>query len=172
MISEFSAAVQVVKVLKDILAAAHELKDSTALTAAVNEVHGKLVIAFESVINSQKDRFAMQERVSELEKEIAAIKDWKEECERYTLTEIGKGVFAFVVKPDCQNGEPSHKLCCACFGKRQKGYLQFFRHDGLGDHFKCDLCHAEILCVSHNYLRSVRNEGDGDYNPLDPDDVS
>jgi hypothetical protein len=83
MIPEFSAAVQSVKVLKDVLAAAHELKDSTALTAAVNEVHGKLVIAYENVINSQEKRLAAQQQITELEQKIAAIMNWKQEAERY-----------------------------------------------------------------------------------------
>jgi hypothetical protein len=100
MIPEFTAAVQSVKVLKDILTAAHELKDSTALIAAVNDVHGKLVIAYENVINSQEKRLAAQQRITELEQEIAAIMNWKQEAERYSLTEIGTGVFAFVVKPE------------------------------------------------------------------------
>jgi len=145
MISEFSAAVQTVKVLKDILASAHELKDSTTLIAAVNEVQNKLTIAYESVINSQEDRLSLQQRVSELEKELAKIMDWRQEAERYALTEVGPGVIAFVVKPDRRNGEPTHKLCSACFSKSKKGYLQKTSVDGRGTHYKCDCCGSEIL---------------------------
>ena len=151
---EFSAAIQSVKVLGDILKAAQELKDSTALVAAVNEVHNKLSVAYESVINSQQSRSALQERVAELEKELNEIKDWKAEIERYQLTEFGHGVFAFTVKPGMENNEPPHKLCAACLQKRQKGYLQFSGRDGYGDHFRCSMCGTELIEYSHGYLSS------------------
>lgn len=170
MISEFSAAVQSVKVLKEVLTAAHELKDSTALIAAVNEVHGKLVIAYENVINSQEQRLAAQQRITELEKEIAEIMNWKQEAERYALTEIGTGVFAFVVKPDRQNGDPAHKLCTACFEKRQKGYLNLSNKDGSGTYYKCNVCGSEVRCFNHEFLQDYEPENyRSDYNPLDPE---
>lgn len=146
---EFSAAVQSVKVLGDILKSAHELKDSTALVAAVNEVHNKLSIAYESVINSQEKRLALQERITELEKELDEIKDWKAEAQRYKLAEIASGVFAFVTKPGMENGEPAHKLCTVCHGKRQKGYLQRTSFNTCGTSYKCSNCGAEIL--DHSY---------------------
>ncbi|SNB46261.1 hypothetical protein [Geobacter sp. DSM 9736] len=170
MISEFSAAVQSVKALKEVLTAAHELKDSTALIAAVNEVHGKLVIAYENVINSQEQRLSAQQKISELEKEITEIMNWKQETERYALAEIGKGVFAFVVKTDRQNGEPSHKLCTACFEKRQKGYLNLSCKDGRGTFYKCNVCGSEICCFAQDYLQDLGPSVHRyDYNPLDPE---
>lgn len=142
---EFSAAVQSVKVLGDILKAAHELKDSTALVSAVNDVHNKLSVAYESFINSQQHRSALQNRLTELEKELEEIKEWHADAENYQLTELCSGVFAFVTKPGLESKYPPHKICTACHSKRQKGYLQRTAFDGRGTLYKCDRCGLEIL---------------------------
>lgn len=142
---EFSAAIQSVKVLGDILKSAHELKDSTALISAVNEVQGKLTVAYEAVCNSLEKRRSLEQHTAELEKELNEIKDWKAEAERYRLTEICSGVFAFAIKLGMENGEPPHNICAACHSKRQKGYLQRTKFDGNGMHYKCDRCGSEIL---------------------------
>ncbi len=148
---EFSAAIQSVKLLGDILKSAHELKDSTALITAVNEVQGKLTVAYEAVCNALEKRRAQENRITELENELKEIKDWKAEAEKYQLTEICTGVFAFATKPGMENGEPPHKLCTACFCKRQKGYLQQSGVDGRGTHYKCNICDKEILDHSHKF---------------------
>lgn len=121
---EFAAAIQSVKVLGDILKSAHELKDSTALIVAVNEVQGKLTVAYEAVCNSQEKRLALQQKTTDLEKELNEIKDWNAEAGRYRLTEICEGVLVFTVKPGMEKNEPAHMLCTACHTKKQKGYLQ------------------------------------------------
>lgn len=152
---EFSAAIQSVKVLGDILKAAHELKDSTALVAAVNEVQGKLTVAYEAVCNSLEKRHALERRTAELEKELKDIKDWETEADRYGLTEICTGVFAFTTKPGMENSEPPHKICAACHSKRQKGYLQLNGTDGRGSHYKCSLCGVVIIDYSHKLPQQV-----------------
>jgi len=152
MVAEFNAALPSVKILGEIVKAAHELKDSAALAAAVNEVHGKLSIAYESVCNSQEKRLALQQLTIELEQEIASILDWKHEAERYMLTKIGQGVVAFTVKPGFENGEPAHKLCTACYGKRLKGYLQLSNRDGKGIYYKCNVCGTEVCCFDERFI--------------------
>jgi hypothetical protein len=142
---EFSAAIQSVKVLGDILKSAHELKDSTALIAAVNEVQCKLAVAYEAVCNALEKRRALEQQAADLEKELNEIKDWKADAEKYQLTEICSGVFAFATKPGMENGEPPHKICAACYGKRQKSYLQLDGADGRGTHYKCCLCGTVII---------------------------
>jgi hypothetical protein len=87
---------------------------------------------------------SLTNRVSELEKEIVELKNWNHEAERYQLTALCTDITVFALKPGMENDEPPHKLCTACFGKRQKGYLQFGGVIGSGAIYKCNLCEQII----------------------------
>lgn len=149
MIAEFSAALSSVKVLGEILKATKDLKDSTELTAAVSEVYNKLHEAILKSIAGLEKVDSLKTRISELEKEITDLKDWDNEAKRYALTEICTGVVNFTIKKGHENGEPFHRLCANCFGKRQKGYLQQLEMTYDGTPYKCSSCDKEIIDYTH-----------------------
>lgn len=152
MYAEINAAVQSAKVLFEVVKANKELTEFNELNAAVGDLNAKLVSVTTVTLAGQEKQAALTERVRDLEKELMKLKNWEREAKRYQLTEFGPRVFAFSMKPEKEKGDPFHILCTACFQKRQKGYLQFLKQDGYGDHFKCDLCSNEIVSVSHDYL--------------------
>jgi hypothetical protein len=149
MISEITAAVQGAKALGDILKATHELKDSNTLVAAVSDHYAKLIVAQTAVMASHEKQLTLTNRVSDLEKKIVELEDWNREAERYKLTELCTDVVAFTLKPGMENGEPPHKLCTACFGKRQKGYLNRTNMNVAGTFYTCNLCNKEIIDRVH-----------------------
>ena len=169
MYAEINAAVQSAKALFEIVKANKGLAEYNEIVAAVSEVNTKLMSATGVALASQEKQMSLSNRVSELEKEIAELKNWNSEAERYQLSETGTKVYAFILKAGMEKTEPPHKLCTACFGKKQKGYLQFFKQDGYGDHFKCDLCHNEVTCLSKGYLEdNCRSDALSDYDPYGP----
>lgn len=142
---EIQGAVQAAKAIYEIVKANKALADLDGLNAAVGELNAKLVDATAATLTSQEKQAALSNRVRELEKELMEFKNWDREAERYQLAELCAGVFCFAVKPGMENGEPPHKICAACFNKRQKGYLQRTEFDGRGTRYKCGECGSEIL---------------------------
>ena len=52
---------------------------------AVYEVNAKLLAVQSVALESQEKQAALAQRIGELEKEIAELKDWNREAERYQL---------------------------------------------------------------------------------------
>ena len=148
MISEFSSAIQSVKVLSEILQAAKGLKKSAEIKDAVIELQNRLQSALVKSLAEFEKVDSLKARISDLEKEIAELKDWGNEARRYALTELCPGVVNFTVKEGYENAEPFHRLCASCFGKRQKGYLQRSEMTFDGTHYKCSFCDREFIDYS------------------------
>jgi hypothetical protein len=115
MIAQITGAVQSVKVLNDLVKAARELKNFNELVAAVSEVNTRLMEAQSAALLAQEKQSFLTNRVSELEKEVMDINNWKGETQRYQLAKVGRGAFAYVLKRGMESGEPSHMLCANCF---------------------------------------------------------
>jgi hypothetical protein len=124
MITEFAAAIQSVKALNDLVKAARELKNFNDFVAAISEVNTKLMEAEAVALNALEKQLSLTNRIGELEKEIRELKNWDSEAKRYQLAKVGIGVFAYVLKPGMESGEPSHMLCANCFYEGQKSILQ------------------------------------------------
>jgi hypothetical protein len=150
MYAEINAAVQSAKALFEIVKANKGLAEYNEIVAAVSEVNTKLMGATAVALASQEKQSVLTNRVRDLENELVKLENWNREAERYQLTEVCTGVFNLTVKPGMENGEPQHKLCAACFNKKQKGYLQRSDFNMQGTHYKCDCCGFEILDHSQN----------------------
>jgi hypothetical protein len=145
--------------LKAAGAAATSLKAAFELTKAfvdvkgAVEVQGKVFELQRVILAAQQDAFTAQEpqaallkRIGELEKEIADLEAWDREKERYALTEIASGVFAYKLKPEAQGAEPEHLLCANCFHQHRKSVLQFERRSvGRVEMRVCHACGAELV---------------------------
>lgn len=149
MSGEIGAAIQGMKVIYEIAKANKGLLNYNELVSAVAEVNGKLVEANAVALASQKEQMALSNQVSELEKIIMEMENWKSEAERYQLAELSPDVFVFTLKPGMENGEPPHNLCTACMSKRQKGYLNKTNKNVAGTFYTCSLCNKEIVDRLH-----------------------
>ncbi len=145
MYAEINAAAQSARALFEIVKANKGLTEYNEIVAAVSDVNTKLMSATAVALSSQKEQMSLANRVRDLEQELVELKNWNHDAERYQLTALCGDTTVFSLKPGMENGEPSHKLCTACFGKRQKGYLNQFRFDHNGAHYKCNLCDKELL---------------------------
>jgi U3 small nucleolar ribonucleoprotein component len=90
MANEIVAAVHSARLLMDMVKANETLANVHELVAAVAEVNAKLLSAQTAALLSQEtqamlheEKAALTERIRELEKEVAALKEWKRETERY-----------------------------------------------------------------------------------------
>ena len=103
MIAEIGAAIQSAKALSDLLKAGYELRNANEFAAAINELHAKLAAALSVAAASEESKLALTRHVADLEKENVELKDWNRDAERYQLSEIATGVFAYRVKPGMEH---------------------------------------------------------------------
>lgn len=121
-------------------------------TAAINEVklalQSHILEAQQSLFAAQQAQATSAKQIADLEAQIARLKEWSGERERYELVAIGSGSFAYMEKPGVRSGEPAYWLCASCFDNRKKSILQ--RQGKQGDRerpWACPTCRAAITVV-------------------------
>lgn len=114
-----------------------DINDRVALNAAVIDLQEKILSAQEAAANAK-------ERLRELQETIVRFDKWDETAARYRLTDFGEGTFAYELREDAADGEPSHRLCPNCFESRKRSILQFqFKDASSRDFYKCPQCGGE-----------------------------
>ena len=130
-ISGFKATMDMVKALKDI-------DDRTRRNEIAIELQ-------EKILGAQAAQATLIEHVSELEKEVTAMKAWDADKQRYELKDLWRGFFAFIPKQGMENGEPPHAICANCYQKGFKSYLQSSGHPVVHDRsWDCPACKTKI----------------------------
>ena len=144
MVSEISAAITSVKAALDIVNGLNNLRREADIKSAVADLTSALVDAQREALDAYQQQTTLLDRTRELEEQITIFKKWDTEAERYELSEIGKGVVAFVLKEGGGSSKISHKLCPDCFEQRTKSYLQVeSRSVGRAEVAVCNSCGLE-----------------------------
>jgi hypothetical protein len=148
-ISAIASALSSLKAAKDIAEAMVSLRDTAAFQSKLIEFQGKLIDANNAAFAAQDERTALLERIRELEKQVADLKAWETEKQRYQLQEISPGASAHVLKKEAQGTEPIHWLCANCYNNGKKSILQRGQEDLDGSRripgWDCPTCHAKIF---------------------------
>jgi hypothetical protein len=111
-VSAFKAAMDITKALKDI-------DDRTRRNEAVIELQ-------EKILGAQSAQAALIQQVSDLEKQVTALKAWDADKQRYRLIDMESGALAYAPKEGMENGEPKHHLCASCY---QVGFKSFLKQE-------------------------------------------
>ena len=144
-----AAALSSLKAAKDIAEAMIGLRDAAAFQGKLLEFQSKLIDANNAAFAAQDERSTMLERIRELEKEVAELKAWETEKQRYELKDVGHGVFAYMNKPAVRGEEPPHWLCPTCFENGKKSHLQFSTQiSGGGSVYRCAGCGTAVITNS------------------------
>lgn len=135
-----------IKAVKDITAAMVSIRDTNAFQEKQFELQSAAIDLQASVFAVNEERTALLDRNRELEAEIARLKNWEAEKQRYELCQTSSiGNFAYRTKPEMRGLEPSHYLCASCFTDGKKSVLQ--AKPELRQRlrvFGCPRCHAEV----------------------------
>jgi hypothetical protein len=123
-VSAIAGTVSALKGAVDITKAMIGLRDAQLIQAKVIELNAKILEAQGSAFAANEERSALIEEIRTLKKEVTALKAWEAEKQRYQLSEVAAGVFAYTLKQGMENGEPSHMLCANCYQNGEKGFLQ------------------------------------------------
>lgn len=144
--SAISGLLSSLNAVKDLTQTMIGLRDSQAIQAKLLEFQAELLKANGSALATQQEQFALLETVRELKEELARLKNWEAEKQRYQLTEVGLGAVAYTLKPGMENGEPPHTICANCYNRGQKSFLQpETRFPGRTKHIVCHECGSDLI---------------------------
>jgi hypothetical protein len=123
-VAEIAAAIQSVRASFDLTKAAIGLRDAEAFRTRSVELNGLILQALEKAIDARESQAAQLDRISALEAEVARLKAWDAEKEKYELKAIGHGCVAYMLKPEARGTEPPHWLCPNCYAQGKKAFIQ------------------------------------------------
>lgn len=107
---------------------------------------GRIMDAKEALLAAQEEKLATRDRISALEAEIAKLKDWSAEAERYELANTGQGGLAYREKGTVPSGQDGDWLCPNCFQNGKKSHLlPETLTAGRTHYLRCHPCGMEIL---------------------------
>jgi hypothetical protein len=133
VIAETISGLHAVKTAFDIAKGLKDIDDATRRNAAVIELQ-------EKILTAQTAQSALVEKVGDLEKEVAGLKAWDADKQRYELKQLTMGFFAYIPKEGMERGEPIHALCANCY---QRGVKSLLQSNGEPQIFKhAWVCHA------------------------------
>jgi hypothetical protein len=117
MVGEIFAGLSAAKSAFDIAKGLKDIHDATIRNAAIIELQEKILAA-------QEAQATLLQQIRDLEKEIADLKAWEIEKQRYQMKELGAGAIAYVIKASAQGTDPVHCICAQCYERGKKSILQ------------------------------------------------
>jgi len=120
----------------------------------------EILNAQSSLIDAQSRQTTLTETVGALKEQIARIKAWDRDKERYALVPIFAGALAYALKEECKGSEPPHWVCTRCSEDGFKSILNP-RHERQMFCYVCPRCSAVIdsdlgAFMSPEYARSKK----------------
>lgn len=144
-IPSIAGALNSVKILSDLVKGGIALRDQAKLLEHLVELRSELLSAHERTLAIHAAHTTLIEEKRALEAKIAEFEKWEAEKQRYQLTEIATGVFAYTSKRDSERPEPAHMICAKCYEDRRKSILQ---SDGISTYGQesliCSRCTTKI----------------------------
>lgn len=138
VVAETIAGLGGLKTAFDIAKTLKDLDDRARRNEAVIDLQQKILTA-------QEAQATLIKEVSELEEEVARLKTWDTDKQRYELKDLRKGFFAYILKEGMENGDPPHAICTNCYQKGSKSILQCSGHMSVHDRsWDCPACKTKV----------------------------
>jgi hypothetical protein len=145
MAGEILAGLGAFKTMFDLAKGLKNLNDSAARNSVAIELQ-------EKILTAREQQAALAERVSELEKEVAAFETWETDKQRYELKPVGENdVLVYTLKEGVEPPESPHHICANCYADGKKSVLQPEERDtGRAHLLVCHRCKSEIYTFGTN----------------------
>lgn len=157
------------KTAADIAKAAMDVKSAVDVQGKVFELQRVILAAQQDTFSAQQTQSALLQEKRQLEERIRELEAWDRDKQRYQLSEVGSGTFAYTLKSEAKGSEPEHMLCAHCFQRGRKSILQRAKEDhARRPVFKCSDCRAEIVVRGMPMPEPQPPRVINDYDPLDP----
>jgi len=142
------------------------LHSAAEVQARAIELNQKIIDAQNAIFAAQTTQTALVDRVRELESQIARMKDWDAQKQRYQLATPFPGCMVYALKKTMSDGEPPHYLCTSCFQKGQRSILQGVEGRGHRNTstYHCPVCNSDAITIWSNviapqYLEDIKPAG-------------
>ncbi len=139
----FQGAIIGLKSAADLAKSLGELKTTAEVQAKAVELQQIILGAQSNALEAQGIQFSLLEQIRELEKKLADIKAWETEKQKYELKELRPNSFAYILKENPENNEPTHHICALCYEDQRKSILQIGKN-GPSEVLRCHNCSSEI----------------------------
>jgi ribosomal protein L29 len=113
-----------VKAATEIVKTMIGLRDSAKLIENTVKLNSEILSVQKALADAHAEQTTLLQTVRELEQEIARMKTWETEKQRYELKDLGAGAFACTIKQNAQGAGPFHAICANCYERGEKSYLQ------------------------------------------------
>ena len=111
MIAALQAGYAGTKAALDIAKGILSFKTEVERNQAVIDIQRHVLDTQCALGDAEREYTASLKRIDTLEAEIARLKDWSAEQERYELADAGAGTLAYRQKAAMEDGQPAHWLC-------------------------------------------------------------
>jgi len=140
------------KIASDIAKSFLELKSISEIQGKVVELQSTILSAQSSALSANAAQATMIEAIRTLKEEIARIKAWKREKQRYQLTSPWQGSVVYALKKSMCESEPPHYICTNCYEDGRKSILTSQKKDGGFIVFLCPFCKCQIQPLGRHSL--------------------
>lgn len=133
--------------VKDAATSALALKKLVAGPEAqsrTSELYGLILNAQTQTMEAQLKHRALLDQISDLENEVARLKAWNTNKERYELKMPVEGTFVYALKRNPGASEPAHWICAKCYEDNRKSILQLIDAPGRRATINCMQCNSQI----------------------------
>lgn len=124
MIAEISAGLTSLQATIEIVKTLQAGATATAINDVKFALNESLSRTQSALLAAQIAEAAALKRVTALEAEVAHLKNWEADRERYKLTRYEPGSVCYSHKPGMEAGEPPVRLCPNCYTAAKKSFLQ------------------------------------------------
>ena len=132
------------KLASDIAKSFLELKSLTDVQGKVIELQSAILSAQSSALAANSDQAAMVEQIRTLKEEIASVKAWETQKQRYKLANPWSGAVVYSLKESMANGEPAHWICTSCYENGRKSILNPIKSKDGDFLLVCPVCKSQI----------------------------
>ena len=154
MIGELVAATTGLRAVSDMVVGLQNLKTTADVHAKAIELNQKILTVQQELFAAHMKETALVDEVRDLKGQIARMKDWDAEKQRYELAAPFSGCMVYALKKSASDGKTAHYLCTSCYQKGQPSILQGREgrqtKEGKGHAaFICDVCGSVAETNSH-----------------------
>jgi hypothetical protein len=132
-----------VKATTDIIKAMVGLRDASQILEKTVELNQKILTVQTALADAQAEQTTLVQTIRDLKEEFTRLKAWEAEKQNYELKQIGRGAFAYGLKPEAQGTEPPHWICAQCYDDGKRSILQ--RAGQTIPAYKCNRCGSAII---------------------------
>ena len=139
------------KLVSDLAKSLLELKSVSEIQGKVVELQSAILSAQSSALSSNAAQSAMVEEIRALKEEVARVKAWESQKQRYALQSLWNGAaLVYALKESAKESEPPHWICAHCYEDGERRILQ------QGDkysflHLFCPKCKTQL----HSHSRQI-----------------